>query len=442
MSKLLKFKKSLTASRIIIFGFLFVILTGTLLLMLPISSTNGVSFLDALFTATSATCVTGLVVNNTATAWTMFGHFVIMCLIQIGGMGVITLAILIGIVSGKKIGITSRSLMQESVSAPYVGGIIRYSKFFVKGIFVIEFIGMILLCFQFIPDYGVLKGIWYALFHSVSAFCNAGFDIISTPNTPSSLSMYAYNPLINIVICLLIIIGGIGFITWRDFQSHKFKFSKYSLQSKLVLTTTAILLVAPFLFFFFHEFKDLTVGQRFWVSMFQSVTLRTAGFNTVDFNEMSEASRLIMIIMMLIGGATGSTAGGMKVTTFSIVVLASFAIFFKRHDVSVFKRRIIDEIVLNALAIFMMYLFLFLTGGIAISVIENLPILDCLFESASAVGTVGLSMGITASLSSASHIILIILMYLGRVGGLTFIYATVSKVKSYSKLPQEKVTVG
>ncbi|MCI7802853.1 MAG: TrkH family potassium uptake protein [Floccifex porci] len=441
MNRYLKFRKLLTAQRIIIFGFLFVILTGTLFLLLPISRNESVSFIDALFTATSATCVTGLVVNNTATFWSSFGHVVILLLIQIGGMGVITLAILIGILSGKKIGLSSRSLMQESISAPYVGGIIRYSKFFIKGIFLIEIIGAVLLMFQFIPEYGP-KGIWYSIFHSISAFCNAGFDLVSTPDTPGSLMKYAYNPIINTVICLLIVIGGIGFITWSDFQKHRFKFQKYSLQSKLVLVTTAILLLFPFLFFFFHEFKDLSISQRFWVSMFQSVTLRTAGFNTVDFYGMSEASRLIMILMMLVGGATGSTAGGMKVNTLAIIVLASFSIFFKRQDVTVFKRRIVDEIVLNALTIFMMYVFFFLAGGILLSIFENLPILTCLFESASALGTVGLTMGITSSLHTSSKIVLIILMYLGRVGGLTFIYATVSNIKTYSKLPQEKVTVG
>ena len=441
MNRYLKFRKLLTAQRIIIFGFLFVILTGTLFLLLPISRNESVSFIDALFTATSATCVTGLVVNNTATFWSSFGHVVILLLIQIGGMGVITLAILIGILSGKKIGLSSRSLMQESISAPYVGGIIRYSKFFIKGIFLIEIIGAVLLMFQFIPEYDP-KGIWYSIFHSISAFCNAGFDLVSTPDTPGSLMKYAYNPLINTVICLLIVIGGIGFITWSDFQKHRFKFQKYSLQSKLVLVTTAILLLFPFLFFFFHEFKDLSISQRFWVSMFQSVTLRTAGFNTVDFYGMSEASRLIMILMMLVGGATGSTAGGMKVNTLAIIVLASFSIFFKRQDVTVFKRRIVDEIVLNALTIFMMYVFFFLAGGILLSIFENLPILTCLFESASALGTVGLTMGITSSLHTSSKIVLIILMYLGRVGGLTFIYATVSNIKTYSKLPQEKVTVG
>ncbi|MGN1277107.1 MAG: TrkH family potassium uptake protein [Floccifex sp.] len=437
----MKYRKKLNAQRIIIFSFLFVILLGTLLLMLPVSSKNNVSFVDALFTATSATCVTGLVVNNTATYWTSFGHAIILLLIQIGGMGVVTLAILIGIVSGKKIGLSSRSLMQESVSAPYVGGIIRYSKFFIRCIFAIELIGACLLMIQFIPEYG-FKGIWYAIFHSISAFCNAGFDIVSTPSTPGSLMKYAYNPLINIVICLLIVIGGIGFGTWADIAKHKHHFQKYSLQSKIVITTTLMLLILPFLFFFFHEFKDLSWTQKFWVSMFQSVTLRTAGFNTVDFYGMSEASRLIMICMMLVGGATGSTAGGMKVTTLAIVVLASVSIFFKKRDVTVFKRRILDEIVLNALTIFMMYVFFSLIGGIAISVIEDLPILTCLFESASALGTVGLTMGITSSLHTSSRLILIVLMYLGRVGGLTFIYATVSNIKSYSKLPQEKVTVG
>ena len=418
------------------------ILVGALLLMLPISRNDSVSFIDALFTATSATCVTGLVVNNTSTFWSEFGHVIILLLIQIGGMGVVTIAILISIVSGKKIGIASRSLMQEAISAPHVGGIIRYSKFLIQGIFIVELLGAFFLMFQFIPEFGVAKGIWYSVFHSISAFCNAGFDLVSTPNTDGSLMMYYNNPLVNIVICVLIVVGGIGFLTWSDIKTYKFKFRRYSLQSKLVLSATAVLLILPFIYFFFFEFKDMTTSDKFWVSLFQTVTLRTAGFNTVDFYRISEPGRLVMILLMLVGGATGSTAGGMKVNTIAIVLLAAFSIFVKREDVTVFKRRIVDEIALNALAIFVMYIVIFIFGGIAISIIEDLPILTCLFESSSAIGTVGLTMGITSTLHTSSKIILIIMMYLGRVGGLTFLYAAVSSVKTHSKLPQEKVTVG
>ena len=444
MNTTLALKKHLSPFQIIILGFAGVILLGTILLMLPISSVQRVitPFSQALFTSVSAVCVTGLVVYDTATYWSYFGQLVILILIQIGGMGVITVAVFIAIISGKKISLMQRSTMQEAISAFQMGGIVKMTYFIIKGCFLVEFIGACLMMPVFCNDFGI-KGIWMAIFHSISAFCNAGFDIMgSTNNQFASLTVYQGVVWINFVVMLLIVIGGIGFLTWSDILANRNHFHKYRMQSKVIIGTTLILIIIPALYFFIKEFNNMPITERVLSSLFQAITPRTAGFNTVDFYGMSEASRLIMILMMLVGGATGSTAGGMKVNTLAIIVLASFSIFFKRQDVTVFKRRIVDEIVLNALTIFMMYVFFFLAGGILLSIFENLPILTCLFESASALGTVGLTMGITSSLHTSSKIVLIILMYLGRVGGLTFIYATVSNIKTYSKLPQEKVTVG
>lgn len=438
----MKRKKRIRPEQVIIFGFIGVILTGALLLMLPISRNQSVSFIDALFTATSATCVTGLVVQNTATFWSDFGHVIILALIQIGGLGVITVALLLYLIGGRKIGLGQRTLMQEAINAPRVGGIVRLTRFLIRGVLLIEALGALFLFIRFGKDQGVLRGAWFSIFHSISAFCNGGFDILSTPDMAGSLCSYAFDPLVNIVICSLIVIGGIGFLTWEDFVQYRFRFKKYSLQSKIVLVTTAILIILPIIFMMIFEFKDYSLSQKWWLSFFQSITLRTAGFNTVDFNEVSEPGLLIMILTMLVGGASGSTAGGMKVSTIALVVLSARSIFLRRKDVACFNRRVERETIMNALAIFIMYICIFLVGGIMISLIEGLPILTCLFESASAIATVGVTMGITSSLHTASKILIIIMMFLGRVGGLTFIYATLKGSLDYSRHPHEKVMVG
>lgn len=292
-------KKTLSSFQIIIFGFLAVILVGTLLLMLPFASREPGSapFLDALFTATSATCVTGLIVHDTATYWSCFGQVVILLLIQIGGMGVVTITIAVALVSGKKIGLMQRSLMQESISAPQVGGIVRFTGFFLKGIALIELLGAILLAPVFIKDFGVGKGIWYGVFHSISAFCNAGFDLMGVRQQYSSLTYYAGNGLVNAVIVLLILTGGLGFLTWEDIKTNKLQFKKYRMQSKVILVTDLILVIVPTVIFYFGEFHGSQWGnglERFWLSLFQAVTPRTAGFNTADFGQMSEGGRFLM----------------------------------------------------------------------------------------------------------------------------------------------------
>ena len=445
MSKDIHKKKHLSSFQLIILGFAGVILLGAIILMLPVSSAEGVMtpFNQTLFTSTSAVCVTGLAVLDTGSYWSVFGQVVILLLIQIGGLGVVTVAVSVFMLSGRKISLMQRSTMQNAISAHKVGGIVRLTKFILKGTLFIEMAGALALLPVFYHDFG-RKGIWMAVFHSISAFCNAGFDILGTPANPfPSITAYAGNPIVNVVIMFLIIAGGIGFLTWEDICINKIHFRKYHMQSKIILVTTAFLIVLPAIFFFFSDFTYLSVGKRLLASAFQAVTPRTAGFNTINISEMSEASKAIMILLMLIGGSPGSTAGGMKTTTFSVLILNAIATFRSQENAGAFGRRLEYHVIKNAATIAMLYFALFFGGGIAISVYEGLPLLNCLYEAASAVGTVGLTLGITPELHVFSQVVLIILMYLGRVGGLTLIYAVFSgRNKGNAKLPLDKITVG
>ena len=437
-------KKHLSSSQIIIFGFAGAIILGTILLMLPISSASGnmTPFSDALFTSTSAVCVTGLVVHDTVTHWSMFGQFVILLMIQTGGLGIVTLSVAMAMLAGRKIGLMQRSTLQDAISAPKVGGIVKLTGFILKTTFLIEFVGAILLSTVFCREFGV-KGIWLGIFHSVSAFCNAGFDLMGTKTPFSSLTSYSAQPLINAVIMLLIIIGGIGFLVWEDVKTNKHHIKKYRMQTKVVLSATLFLIIAPAIYFYYAEFNELPLNERILNSMFQSVTPRTAGFNTADLTKISGIGQAITIILMLIGGSPGSTAGGMKTTTAAVLIFSAISVFRKKDDVECFGRRIADSTLKNAAAILLMYLLLFLTGGLIISGVENLPLAECLFESASAIGTVGLTLGITPTLGTVSRIVLIGLMFFGRVGGLTLIFAALSnKQHNISKKPQERITVG
>ncbi len=436
--------RRLTSSQIIVLGFLGAILLGAFLLMLPISTADGkgATFADAVFTATSATCVTGLVVQDTATYWSYFGQAVILLLIQVGGMGVVTFAVAITVASGKKIGLMQRSTMQEAISAHQMGGIVKLTGFILKTSAIIELTGAALLAPAFIKEFGVGKGIWYSFFHSISAFCNAGFDLMGVKEKYSSLTSFSDNILVNIVIMALIIIGGIGFLVWDDIKTNKHHIRKYRLQTKLVLLTTAFLILLPAIVFFIG-FAGMDIKSRILNSLFQSVTTRTAGFNTYDLTKLNSGGISVMIVLMLIGGSPGSTAGGMKTTTFAVVILTAFSVFRRKEHTDFAGRSIADSVLRNAIAIVTMYLLLFLTGGIIITAVEGLPMMTCMFETASAVGTVGLTLGITPSLSIASRIILIVLMYIGRVGGLTLLFSAVTPGQStMSKLPQEKLTVG
>ena len=437
--------RHITSFQIIIAGFFLVILVGSLLLMLPFATQEGKStgFLEALFTATSAVCVTGLIIYDTATYWSTFGQIIILLLIQIGGMGVVTIAVAVTTASGRKIGLMQRSTMQEAISAPQLGGIVRMTQFILKTSILIEVIGAVLLSSVFCKEYGIGKGIWYAIFHSVSAFCNAGFDLNVIEAPFSSLVNYSVQPVVNLTVILLIIIGGIGFITWADIEKNKWHFKKYRMQSKVILTVTACLIVIPAVYFFFCEFSEFSMEKRIWASIFQSVTPRTAGFNTVDLTMISETGQMVIIILMLIGGSPGSTAGGMKTTTFAVLCASAKAVFQKKESAHFFGRRVPNDAVRTAATIFLMYIVLFLSGGMIISYREGLPLIQTLFETGSAIGTVGLSLGITPELGDMSHLILIGLMYFGRVGGLTLIFEALSENKiNNSMLPLEKITVG
>ena len=438
-------KRRLSSFQIIILGFAGVILLGALLLMLPISATARcvTPFHEALFTATSAVCVTGLVVQDTGSYWSVFGQAVILTLIQIGGLGVVTVAASFALLSGRRISLMQRSIMQDAISAPKVGGIVKLTRFILRGTFLIELIGALAMLPVFCRDYG-WRGIWMAVFHSISAFCNAGFDILGTNNNLyPSLTGYVQNPVINITIMLLIITGGIGFLTWDDICENKLHFHRYRMQSKVIVIVTLVLIALPALFFFFADFGALPLGERIQAALFQSVTPRTAGFNTVDLSAMSGASLGVMILLMLIGGSPGSTAGGMKTTTLAVLLANAAATFRRRDSAQFFGRRLDCGAVKTAATILTMYLALFFGGGVFISIYENLPMSSCLYEAASAAGTVGLTLGITPQLHIPSQMVLIALMYLGRVGGLTLIYAALSgKKTSNAKLPLEEITVG
>ena len=438
-------KRRLSSFQIIILGFAGVILLGALLLMLPISTTAGgvTPFNETLFTATSAVCVTGLVVQDTGSYWSAFGQAVILTLIQIGGLGVVTVAASFALLSGRKISLMQRSTMQDAISAPQVGGIVRLTRFILRGTFLIELLGALAMLPVFCRDYG-WRGIWMALFHSISAFCNAGFDILGTEdNLYPSLTGYAGSPVINITIMLLIVIGGIGFLTWDDICENKWRFHRYRMQSKVIFVTTGLLILLPAVFFFFSDFSALPAGNRLLASFFQSVTPRTAGFNTVNLSAMSSASQGVMILLMLIGGSPGSTAGGMKTTTLAVLLANAVATFRQRDSAQFFGRRVDCSAVKTAATILMMYLVLLFSGAVFISAYENLSLSACLYETASAVGTVGLTLGITPQLHITSQMVLITLMYLGRVGGLTLIYAAFSGKKvTGAKMPKEKIMIG
>ena len=417
-------KQQLTPARIILIGFALLILAGALLLTMPISTRDGQGayFFDALFTATSATCVTGLVVQDTAQYWSGFGQAVIIVLIQIGGMGVVTVAVAISMLAGRRIGLKERWVMQESISAPQVGGIVRRTRFILAAMLLLEGAGALLLASRFCPEMG-LRGIWYAVFHAISSFCNAGFDLMGAAGTPFvSLTGYVGDPLVNLTVMGLIILGGIGFLTWGDVRQHRWHLRAYCLQSKLVLVTTAALILVPALFFFCYEFQlpqwdGLTLGEKILGSLFQAVTL--------------------------VGGAPGSTAGGFKVTTLAVFLLAARAVFRRQEDLQSFGRRLPTDTLRSAAAILMAYVGLFLLGGLAISCVEGVALDAALFETASAIGTVGLTLGLTPELGGVSRIILIFLMYFGRVGGLTLIYAVLPDSGAVpAQLPQERITVG
>lgn len=441
--------KRITPVQVVILGFLALIVGGTLLLLLPISTyiPGSADLMDALFTATSATCVTGLIVQDTATYWSPFGQVVILLLIQVGGMGVVTMAMTVAMLAGRRIGLRQRFILQESIAAPQVGGIVRITGFLVKGILLLEGVGALLLAFRFVPQFGFWRGLWYAVFHSISAFCNAGFDLMGVNAPFSSLVNYQNDWLVGTVIMLLIVFGGLGFLTWSDVYTHKLNLRAYRFQTKLILLVTTALLLGGTLFFFFSEFSQaqwagMSLWERLHAALFQAVSPRTAGFNTVDLTKISSLGVLVTIMLMLIGGSPGSTAGGFKTTTLAVLLMNVLSVIRRRGNTQGFGRRLPEEVLRRASAIFLIYMVLFLLGSMLICAIDAVPLQAAFFEAASAIATVGLSLGITPTLSIPSQLILIFLMYFGRVGGLTLIFAVAYRDDSLAKLPQEHVTVG
>ena len=448
MSKIIR-KKHLTSFQLIILGFAGVILFGTILLMFPISTLENVPtpFSEALFTATSAVCVTGLVVKDTGSYWSVFGQTVILVLIQIGGLGVVTVAAAVSILSGKRISLMQRSTIQDAISAPKVGGIVRLTRFILKGTLLIEAAGAMLLLPVFVSDYG-LKGIWMAAFHSVSAFCNAGFDLLGTIEPYGSLTPYASNIIVNITIMALIIIGGLGFIVWQDIYEKGFKFKKYLLQTKIVLIMTIILIVGGAVLFYLFECQNslssLSQEEMILASFFQSVTCRTAGFNTVDVSHLKPSTSLLMMFLMFVGGSPGSTAGGIKTTTFAVLTIFVYATMTNKSEANAFNRRFDSKTIKKACSVFLINLiFIFISAIALFDMQPQLPMQDVFFEIFSALGTVGISTGITRQLTMLSKIVIVLLMYCGRVGSLTLALSLSRKKKiSNCKNPVEKIAIG
>lgn len=436
--------------KIILLGYCALILVGAALLSLPFSSKTpgSTNFLDALFTSTSATCVTGLIRFDTFTHWTLFAQIVILILIQIGGIGYMTIAITLVSFTKKKIGLTSRFILQDSIASPQVGGVVKMTKFIFLGSAIMETLGTLLLSFYFCPLLGFGTGLYYSLFHSVSAFCNAGFDLMGRFEQFSSLTSFTDNWYVCSVIMILIIVGGIGFFVWYDMMTNKFSAHKYKLHTKLVLLVTTILIFGGALVIFLFELRNpetdgWSINKRILTSLFQSVTARTAGFNTVDLNAMSQSSKAMMIFLMFIGGSTGSTAGGMKTTTFAVLIMSVITTFRRRKSIEAFGRRLEDSVIRTSCCIFVMYIVLGFATSMIICDIDGQPFMTVLFECSSAIGTVGVTLGITPILSIPSEIIIIFLMLFGRVGSITMLLAFSSeKGTILSRMPSEKIQVG
>ena len=445
----MRLRIKLSTMQIIALGFIIIIFIGACLLCLPFASTNGsVDFVDALFTATSATCVTGLVVMDTGTEWTLFGQIVILVMIQIGGLGFMTFAILFLRIFRKRFGLKNKEVMVESINTSNLDRIVSITNKMLWGTLIFELSGAVLLAIRFVPEYGWGQGLWYGLFHSVSAFCNAGFDLLGVETPFISLVNYADDLLVNGVIMALIVIGGIGFLVWDDITKFGVRVKRYSLTSKIVLSFSAILIVGGALLMYLAEYagKDtgLTFGQEVLRSLFASVTARTAGFNTINLADMSEGGRLVSMLLMFIGGSPGSTAGGIKTTTFAVIFIYTFAGVSHKQSADVFGRRIPDGAFKRAVYVFFTNLLLVVAGTFVISCMNpDIRFSSVMFECFSAIGTVGLTVGITTELDTVSHIVLILLMYLGRVGSISF--ATVlfeKRARPAVVNPKERITIG
>ena len=444
-----------TTTQIILLSFLLVILIGSVLLALPISSTNGIAvpYIDALFTATTSTCVTGLVTLPTFSTWSVFGQIVILILIQVGGLGVITIMTGLMLLLNRKLGIGDRLLIQDAFNLNTMSGLVKFVKNVLFGTLIIEGIGAVLYMLVFVPEFGA-KGIWISVFNSVSAFCNAGIDIIAE----NSLCNYAANPLINIVTSALIILGGLGYIVWWDVlrvvksRSPKNRkiFRHLTLHSKIAITVTASLILAGAILIFIFEYANpLTIGEmnlfdKIQVSFFQSVTTRTAGFASVPQENLTNASAAVSVILMLIGGSPVGTAGGMKTVTIAVLICSAFATIRNKKSATLFGRRISDDSMKKAVAVVVMFLTICVTSTVLILATSNASAIDAVYETVSATATVGLSRNFTATLNTFGKIIIIVTMYFGRVGPISLAVALGSKNESQNVIsePTEDISIG
>lgn len=442
----------LSTTQMIMLSFLVAIFAGSLLLSLPISSANGesVPYIDALFTATTATCVTGLVTLPTVSTWSVFGQIVILVLIQVGGLGIITIMSGIMISLHKKMGLADRMLIQDAFNLNTLSGLIRFIKKVLLGTFIVEGIGALLYMTVFVPDFGA-KGIWISVFNSISAFCNAGIDIIAT----DSLCSYATNPVINLVTSALIILGGIGYIVWWDVirvgkMKTKRKFSHLTLHSKIALSSTIIFILAGAVLTFIFEYsnpltiKDFSLFDKIQASFFQSVTTRTAGFATIPQENLTNASSLVSLILMFIGGSPVGTAGGIKTVTITVIFASALSAVRNRQDVSLFGRNIKKEAVSKATAVICMSFIIMFTSSLLLSAVSDASLLDILYETVSATATVGLTRNLTSSLNLAGKIVIIVTMYLGRVGpiSLAIAFGRKKEIPNIIKNPTEEISVG
>ncbi|WP_294128927.1 TrkH family potassium uptake protein [uncultured Clostridium sp.] len=444
------FKKNvkLRGVQILALGFLLVILVGALILTLPISTTSGEStnFLDALFTATSAVCVTGLIVVDTGTYWNAFGQTVIMILIEIGGLGFMSFTTLIAIILGKKITLRERLILQDAMNTFNIQGLVKMVRYVLVFTVSVQFFGALLFSTQFVPEYGLGRGIFYSIFHSISAFCNAGFDIFGNF---SSLTSYNSNVVVIMVASVLIIIGGLGFTVWSELYSSK-SLKKVSLHSKMVILMTVVLVLGgTFLMFLFENNNVNTIGNMSFIdkvmnSFFASVTPRTAGFNSIPTDGMTTAGQFLTIILMFIGGSPGSTAGGIKTTTIGILIVTIVCVIQGREDAEVFKRRFSKDLVYKAFTLIFIGLSLVIVVTMLLSYTEKgASFISLFYETVSAFGTAGLTLGLTSELSNIGKVLIIFMMYLGRVGPLTVVLSITKKRKNSGiKYPEGKILIG
>ena len=421
-----KHRLRLSPVRLIALGFFLVIFVGAGLLCLPVAyKGEAPGFLNALFTSTSATCVTGLVVRDTYTGWTIFGQLVILFLIQLGGLGFMTVFTLISSALGRRMGLYDRKVLMQSAGNISLGGVGSLISRIIPFTFVFEGVGALLLAIRFVPEFGWGRGLYFSVFHAISAFCNAGFDLMGVRSPFSSLTAFVDDPIVTLTISALIVIGGLGFLVWRDLAANRFRWSKCQMHTKLVLTTTGTLVLGGWLLFLGLErnasLEGLSIGEKLLASFFEAVTPRTAGFNTTDLNAMSESGNLLTNVLMLIGGSPGSTAGGIKTTTIAVLVLSVLASSKGYTRVNAFRYSIARDMLRQASSIVFIYLGMSLAATMALCVFDPITLKQAMFEVNSAIATVGLSLGITPALSAASRIVLIILMYAGRIGGLSFV---------------------